>query len=74
MSRIVVAEMWTGSRVVWRLPEDREPTQAELDQIATNIVPWNDGIRPDVRVIETSSIPGGWGTAGSTPRRTVPRW
>jgi hypothetical protein len=28
------------------------PTQADLDQIATTMTAWNDGIRPVVRVIE----------------------
>ncbi len=72
MTRVVVVNLWTGAREVSRLgPGDPDPTQAELDSIAVAWMPWNDGVRPTVRVLEAASMPG-WsrGPAGSVPRRS----
>lgn len=67
MIRTVIAELWTGAVVVRRLgPDEPNPTVAELDAIATTMTPRNDGVRPVVRVLERSGIPGGGlGVAGS---------
>ncbi len=56
--------------IVRRLgPDDVVPTVAELDAIATSMTGRNDGVRPVVRVLERSTIPGsGLGAAGSVPR------
>lgn len=71
MTRSVVVNLWTGARVVRRLsPADVAPTLAELDEIAVEWTAMNDGVRPVVRVLEDSSLPGSsLGRAGSVPRR-----
>lgn len=77
MSRLrVIATMWHGTRTVpvsaWRGAPPRgaaPPTQADLDAIAERLLPENGGVRPVVRVLETSTLPGrSLGAAGSTPR------
>lgn len=45
------------------------PTVADLDAIAVSHTSWNDGVRPVVRVLERSTLPGrSLGPAGSVPR------
>lgn len=52
--RVVVVELWTGTRAVRTLRSgESDPAQAELDAIATAHVAANDGVRPIVRVLES---------------------
>lgn len=74
MSRSVVVTLWSGARIVQRLgPGDPDPTQAELDAIATEWLAANDGVRPVVRVLEKAptrrpfGIGPDLGPAGSPP-------
>jgi len=61
----VIATMWHGTRTV---PVTAPPTQADLDAIAERLLPKNGGVRPTVRVLEESTLPGrSLGAAGSTP-------
>lgn len=68
--RTIIAQLWSGPIVVRRLAAgDPAPTVAELDAIATALIASNDGIRPVIRILERSGIPGGGlGVAGSVPR------
>src|SRR4051794_38039017 len=43
------------------------PTQSDLDAIATAWTAANDGVRPNVRVLEHSGLPFRRGPAGSVP-------
>jgi len=72
VTRAVTVQLWDGVTVVRRLgPDDPEPTPAELDAVAVAYIPWNDGVKPNVRVLAVSKLP--WmheamGPAGSVPR------
>ncbi len=70
MIRNVIVELWTGARIAARLGSgDPDPTQADLDAIAVAWTASNDGVRPAVRVLQQSSLPGrSLGPAGSVPR------
>ena len=70
MNREIVVTLWTGAVPVRPLaPDDPDPTQAELDELATAWTAHNDGIRPVVRVLEESANPGRRvGAAGTVPR------
>lgn len=43
------------------------PTQADLDAIAVAWIPWNDGVRPVVRVLETDIPRSSLVRAGTVP-------
>lgn len=62
--RVVVAQMWTGARIVGRLADgDPDPTPEELDAIARDLLAEDprrqDGVLPNVRVLEirTARVP-----------------
>jgi hypothetical protein len=72
---VIAVTLWSGVRVVRALDHDEaEPTQEELDAIATAHLGANDGVRPNVRVLEQMTIPRpqGVGSAGG-PAGAVPR-
>ena len=69
MVRDVVVELWTGAQIVRRLgPDDVNPTQAELDEIAVAFIGPNDGAMPTCRVMQRFGLPTGLGAPGSVPR------
>lgn len=68
MARVVVVQLWKGPLVVRTLSAAApEPTVDELDAIAAEWTPANDGVRPSVRLLERTTIPGRSGAAGSIP-------
>jgi hypothetical protein len=73
MIRNVVVQLWSGSVIAARLEhDDPDPTQADLDAIATAWIAANDGVRPSVRVLEQSNVPSPaslHGPAGSPPHK-----
>jgi len=76
MARQIVAQLWSGPMIVRRLgPDDPEPTQEELDEIATALIAANDCVRPVVRAIDvfalTTTVRGAGGASG--PPGSVPR-
>lgn len=80
MIRTIIVELWTGAQIVQRLGSDADdPSQPELDAIATAMTASNDGVRPVVRVVEQFRLPrargvgGVGGPAGSVPSPPVPR-
>lgn len=76
VNRSIVVLLWAGARIVRRLgPGDPDPTPAELDAIAVAHTAWNDDcVRPVVRVLEQSSLPGrSLGPAGSVVQPPAPR-
>lgn len=59
--RAIVAQMWTGSRVIRRLTEtDPDPSPEELDAIARDLLAKNskrqDGVLPRVRVLARRGV------------------
>lgn len=69
MARVVVAQLWTGALPVKRLgPADADPTPEELDALAVAYLPWNDGVKPNVRVLEEMPFRNRLGAAGTVPR------
>jgi hypothetical protein len=55
--RFIVVALWNRTVTVGEVkPDDPEPTQADLDAIATAWLPMNDGVRPVVRVLEGPTL------------------
>lgn len=66
--RPVVVSLWPG-RALCRV-SDPDPTPTDLNAIATAWLPWNDGVKPTVRVLGASHRCGG-GMGVMAPDTTI---